>query len=132
MRNNVSDITSLSLDWQDVSINVPWRLPQEEYAEQPYDGLSFQSPEVLDAMRNAKIAACQPGDYDSHKDYEHLRKVHIDLNHAHLTDKQMIAVSLVFYGKVSRKRAAHAMRISTQCLKGHLDVALEKIERSLL
>jgi len=43
----------------------------------------------------------------------------------------LMAVSLVFYGGLKKKRAARAMNISSQALTDHLKAGLKKIGRSL-
>jgi predicted DNA-binding protein (UPF0251 family) len=48
-----------------------------------------------------------------------------------LTDRQLMAVSLVFYGGLKKNRAARAMNISSQALTDHLKAGLKKIGRSL-
>ncbi|QPJ64573.1 MAG: hypothetical protein G3M78_03850 [Candidatus Nitrohelix vancouverensis] len=59
--------------------------------------------------------------------YEHLKRAPINLNELNLTDKQLIAVSLVFYGGARKQRAAKAMKISSQAVSEHLTAALKKI-----
>jgi len=44
-----------------------------------------------------------------------------------LTDKQLIAVSLVFYGNLKKKVAARIMKISSQALTDHLKAGLKKM-----
>jgi predicted DNA-binding protein (UPF0251 family) len=48
-----------------------------------------------------------------------------------LTDKQLMAVCMVFYGGVKRKRAAQAMNITSQALSDHIKAALKKIGDNL-
>ncbi|MFQ5717273.1 MAG: hypothetical protein ACE5GQ_09255 [Nitrospinales bacterium] len=85
----------------------------------------------MEGLRNLIILSHPPAEYRPQKGYEYLRKARIDLVDARLTDKQMIAVSLVFYGNLRKVRAAQVMRITKQSLECHLKAALNKIERSL-
>jgi predicted DNA-binding protein (UPF0251 family) len=48
-----------------------------------------------------------------------------------LTDRQLLAVSLVFYGRVAKSRAARAMKISPQSLAEHLQAGLKKIQKAV-
>ncbi len=67
----------------------------------------------------------------SRAEFEYLKEVPIDLGEARLTDKQLMAVCMVFYGGVKKKRAARVMSISSQAVTDHLNAALKKIGRSL-
>jgi predicted DNA-binding protein (UPF0251 family) len=60
-------------------------------------------------------------------DFEYLKEASIDLGEARLTDKQLMAVCMVFYGGVKKKRAAQAMNITSQALSDHVKAALKKI-----
>jgi len=44
-----------------------------------------------------------------------------------LTDKQLMAVSLVFYGGLKKKLAARIMKISSQALSDHVKAGLKKM-----
>jgi hypothetical protein len=55
----------------------------------------------------------------------------IKLEEGKLTDKQMIAVSLVFYGSIPISKTARAIKITHQSLNDHISGALKKNERSL-
>lgn len=81
----------------------------------------LQRSQKLEAGENIRLS-----------DYAHLRDRPIDLEEIPLTDKQLMAVSLVFYGGVKKKRAADAMKISSQTLDDHIQAALKKIETSLM
>ena len=71
------------------------------------------------------------GDFSPRSGFSHLKKVRIDLGGLDLTDRQLLAVSLVFYGGVKKNRAARVMSISSQAVTDHLNAALKKIGRSL-
>lgn len=94
------------------------------------DLLRFYSAQDLESLQN--VAAQQTGAGYYMSEYAHLRERGIDLEAASLTDKQLMAVSMVFYGGVKKKRAAVAMQISNQALDDHIKAALKKIESSLL
>ena len=95
------------------------------------DRLSFTSNDVLEALGNNASHAEVGGDFFSRQGYAHLKDIQIDLGGLDLTDRQLMAVSLVFYGGLKKKRAARAMQISSQALTDHLVAGLKKIGRSL-
>lgn len=95
------------------------------------DQLSFVSNDVLEALDSAAPKGGVVGDFFTRDGYSHLKDVHIDLGGLDLTDKQLMAVSLVFYGGLKKNRAARAMQISSQALTDHLNAGLKKIGRSL-
>ncbi len=64
-------------------------------------------------------------------EYDHLKDISIDLGQICLTDKQLMAVCMVFYGGVKKKRAAQAMNITSQALSDHIKAALKKIEDNI-
>ena len=72
------------------------------------------------------IAVVIPG-----PEFEYLKEASIDLGEARLTDKQLMAVCMVFYGGVKKKRAAQAMNITSQALSDHVKAALKKIGDNL-
>ncbi len=76
--------------------------------------------------------ASLPGSiYFRRSGYEHLKTAQFDLEKANLTDKQLTAISLVFYCGAKKKRAARAMNITSQALSDHLKAGLKKIQMSL-
>lgn len=91
----------------------------------------FYAADVLEDLANANVSGVQPGGYFQRSGYGHLKTVKFDLEKANLTDKQLTAVSLVFYGGAKKKRAARAMSITSQALTDHLKAALKKIQMSL-
>jgi predicted DNA-binding protein (UPF0251 family) len=93
--------------------------------------LSFNPPEILEQMRNACNLEPAPAAYAPCREYSHLKDVKLDLGHLGLTDRQLLAVSLVFYGRVAKSRAARAMKISPQSLSEHLQAALKKIQKAV-
>jgi len=96
--------------------------------------LSFASPDVLESLSNRfpnGETDGSSGDFFPRDEFSHLKNVRIDLGGLDLTDRQLMAVSLVFYGGVKKKRAARVMSISSQAVTDHLNAALKKIGRSL-
>jgi predicted DNA-binding protein (UPF0251 family) len=93
--------------------------------------LQFFQIEHLDVMNQSRLAQYTPEQGSKESCQRYLKKLPIDLENAKLTDKQMIAVSLVFYGNIPKSRAARAMKITYQSLNDHISGALKKIERSL-
>ena len=109
---------------------------QEKMADLPeldaWDSqLSFNPTEILEQMRNASNQEPAPAGYAPCRGYEHLKDVKLDLGHLGLTDRQLLAVSLVFFGRVAKARAARAMKISPQSLSEHLQAALKKIQKAV-
>lgn len=95
------------------------------------DRLTFAAPEILELMRNTMSCAESSGEFGPRREYAHLKQVRFDLGKLDLTDRQLLAVSLVFYGGVAKARAARAMKISSQALTDHLTAALKKIQNAL-
>ena len=103
---------------------------QEALAPVPDDSrLYFSLPDELEFWLNrgdASDGACHP-----RAEFEYLKEATIDLGEARLTDKQLMAVCMVFYGGVKKKRAAQAMNITSQALSDHVKAALKKIGDNL-
>lgn len=95
------------------------------------DHLSFVDPGILILMQDASQTAAVVGDYEVCREHTHLKNQSIDLAQADLTDRQLIAVSLVFFGGVKKNHAARAMKISSQAVGDHLKAALKKISNHL-
>ena len=113
-------------DWQ----NAPGlEAPLDDSRWDPH--LSFTSPHVLESLGSQVSSGEAVGDFSPRAGFSHLKKVSIDLGGLDLTDRQLLAVSLVFYGGVKKNRAARAMSISSQAVTDHLNAALKKIGRSL-
>jgi hypothetical protein len=93
--------------------------------------LSFNPPEILEQMLNASTQEQAPAGYAPCRGYEHLKDLKLDLGHLGLTDRQLLAVSLVFFGRVAKARAARAMKISPQSLSEHLQAGLKKIQQAV-
>ena len=95
------------------------------------DRLQFFQIEHLDIMNQSRLAQHTPERGSRENCQRYLKKLPINLENAKLTDKQMIAISLVFYGNIPKSRAARAMQITYQSLNDHIKGALKKIEKSL-
>lgn len=93
--------------------------------------LRFFPLEELDLIRNAQNMGVELQDYRPRPEYSYLKDVHLDLENMSLTDKQVLAVSLVFYGGLKKKFAARIMKISSQALSDHLKAGLKKISVAL-
>ena len=55
----------------------------------------------------------------------------MDIGSMGLTDRQMVAVSLVFFGGIKKNLAAKIMKISCQALRGHIKAGLKKMSKML-
>lgn len=103
-----------------------WR---EALAPLPEDSrLYFSLSEELEFWLNRLATDSPEGSSRPRMEFEYLREASIDLGDARLTDKQLMAVCMVFYGGVKKKRAAQAMNITSQALSDHIRAALKKIE----
>jgi predicted DNA-binding protein (UPF0251 family) len=88
-------------------------------------------PEDLEFWLNRLAGDFPEGACHPRPEFEYLKEVSIDLGEARLTDKQLMAVCMVFYGGVKKKRAAQAMNITSQALSDHIKAALKKIGDNL-
>jgi len=115
-------------DCEDTS-NSRW---QEVLEPLPDDSrLYFSLPEELEFWLNRLAGDLSDGSCHPRSEFEYLKEVSIDLGEARLTDKQLMAVCMVFYGGVKKKRAAQAMNITSQALSDHVKAALKKIGDNL-
>jgi len=128
---SVKDASSASLNnFQKKWTSESRVIPDVDHGLDPH--LNFSSPEVLEMLLNRDPIKMGPGsEYQTRPEYSHLKEVDIDLDHAHLTDKQLMAVCLVFYGGVKKNRAARAMKITSQALSDHVKAALKKIKNNV-
>lgn len=90
------------------------------------------SPEIVNFIREKHTVSPQSGNSFWRKEYHFLKSRKVDLMKANLTDRQLQAVCLVFYGGIPRVRAACVMNISHQALRNHLEGALKKIHHRLM
>ena len=93
--------------------------------------LVFSLPEELEFWLSRLTGELSDGGCHVRPEFEHLKEIPIDLDQVRLTDKQLMAVCMVFYGGVKKKRAAQAMNITSQALSDHIKAALKKIENNL-
>ncbi len=111
------------------SAEEPWR---EALQPEPQDSrLYYSLSEELEFWLNRLAEEDAGGVCHPRGEFDHLRNAPIDLGEARLTDKQLMAVCMVFYGGVKKKRAAQAMNITSQALADHIKAALKKIEHNL-
>ncbi len=101
----------------------------DEMLEDRY--LTYLDPDVLEGVANARKSMEVTGGYGYVPGFGELRQANIDLENLPLTDKQLMAVCLVFYGGIKKKNAARAMKISAQALSDHIKAALKKIKGEL-
>jgi predicted DNA-binding protein (UPF0251 family) len=105
---------------------------QEALGPLPDDSrLTFSLPDELEFWLNRRAGDLPDGGCHPRLEFEYLKEVPIDLGEVRLTDKQLMAVSMVFYGGVKKKRAAQAMNITSQALSDHIKAALKKIGDNL-
>lgn len=65
--------------------------------------------------------------YPRWESWKFLRSTKFKLSDMALTDKQIIAVTLVIYGNERKKEAAKIMKITPQALEDHIDAGLKKV-----
>jgi predicted DNA-binding protein (UPF0251 family) len=107
-----------------------WREALDSLPDDPR--LSFSQPDQLEFWLNRLGSDCSDGEVQPRAEFAHLKEASIDLAEARLTDKQLMAVCMVFYGGVTKKRAAQAMNITSQALSDHIKAALKKIEENII
>ena len=93
--------------------------------------LTFLDPGVLEGVVNSRGQVDSSYMSSGNSGFEDLREITVNLEELPLTDRQLMAVCLVFYGGVKKKRAARAMNISAQALSDHVKAALGKIQNAL-
>jgi predicted DNA-binding protein (UPF0251 family) len=93
--------------------------------------LYFSLPDELEFWLNRLAGEFSDSSCHPRPEFAYLKEVPIDLGEARLTDKQLMAVCMVFYGGVKKKRAAQAMNITSQALSDHINAALKKIGNNL-
>ena len=93
--------------------------------------LYFGLPDELEFHLNRLADESSAGLCYPRSEFEYLKEISIDLDDVCLTDKQLMAVCMVFYGGVKKKRAAQAMGITSQALSDHVKAALKKIGNNL-
>jgi DNA-directed RNA polymerase specialized sigma24 family protein len=119
----------LNVDDSEESPKNRW---QEALEPLPDDSrLYFSLPEDLEFWLNRLAGDAADDKSHPRSEFEYLKDASIDLGESRLTDKQLMAVCMVFYGGVKKKRAAQAMNITSQALSDHVKAALKKIGDNL-
>jgi predicted DNA-binding protein (UPF0251 family) len=125
------EVYHLLLDASDCG-DAPQNRWQEALEPVPDDSrLYFSLPDELEFWLNRLAGDLSDGGCHPRSEFEYLKEVSIDLGEVRLTDKQLMAVCMVFYGGVKKKRAAQAMNITSQALSDHVKAALKKIGNNL-
>ncbi len=93
--------------------------------------LRFFPPDELELIRNAQHFGVEYQDFRPHSEFSYLKEGSLNLEDMGLTDRQLMAVSLVFYGGLSKKLAARIMKISSQALSDHIKAGLKKMSHVL-
>lgn len=89
--------------------------------------LSYFSPDDLETLRNYQGLHNDTLEFKSPEEYSYLREQSMDIGDMGLTDRQIVAVSLVFYGGIKKNLAAKIMNISRAALRGHIKAGLKKM-----
>ena len=111
------------------ALNSHWQEALEPLPDE--SRLYFGAPEDLEFWLNRLAGDFSDGSCHPRSEFEYLKEASIELGDARLTDKQLMAVCMVFYGGVKKKRAAQAMNITSQALSDHVKAALKKIGDNL-
>jgi len=74
--------------------------------------LSYFAPDDLEILRSYQGLQNDSLEFKSPKEYSYLKEQSMDIGDMGLTDRQIVAVSLVFYGGIKRNLAAKIMNIS--------------------
>ena len=93
--------------------------------------LRFFPPDELELIRNAQNLGVEYQDYRPHSEFSYLKEGSLNLGEMGLTDRQLMAVALVFYGGLKKKIAARIMKISSQALTDHINAGLKKMSHVL-
>ncbi len=102
-----------------------------DYESQEDYRLRFFPLDELEIIRNAQNLGVEFHDYCFDSEFSYLKEGSFKLEEMKLTDKQLMAVSLVFYGGLSKKFAARIMKISSQAISDHIKAGLKKISKAL-
>ena len=81
--------------------------------------LRFFTLNELEIIRSAQNFNVELNDYCPRQEYSYLKDFYLNFEDLDLTNKQLIAICLVFYGGLTRKFAARIMKISSQALSDH-------------
>ncbi len=98
-----------------------------DFASEEDYHLRFFPPGELELIRNAQNLGVEYQDYCPRAEFSYLKEGSLNLEDLRLTDKQLMAVSLVFYGGLKKKLAARIMKISSQALSDHIKAGLKKM-----
>ncbi|PIP73312.1 MAG: hypothetical protein COW89_02905 [Nitrospinae bacterium CG22_combo_CG10-13_8_21_14_all_47_10] len=93
--------------------------------------LRFFPPDELEIIRSAQHLGVEYQDYCPQPEFSYLKEGPLNLEDMGLTDRQLMAVSLVFYGGIKKKLAARIMKISSQALSDHIKAGLKKMGDAL-
>jgi len=89
--------------------------------------LRYFPPDELETLRNYQGLQNHSLEFKSPEEYSYLKEQSMDIGDMGLTDRQIVAVSLVFFGGIKRTLAAKIMKISCQALRGHIKAGLKKM-----
>jgi len=93
--------------------------------------LSYFPPDDLENIRNFQGLENYSLEFKPQGEYSYLKEQSIDLGSMGLTDRQIVAISLVFFGGIKKNLAAKIMKISCPALRGHINAGLKKISKTL-
>jgi predicted DNA-binding protein (UPF0251 family) len=123
---------NLKNTWRIISMLDSWKKnelvnPGFNYGTEDDYHLRFFPPGELEIIRNAQNFDVKFEDYRPRSEFSYLKEGFLNLEEMRLTDKQLMAVSLVFYGGLKKKLASRIMKISSQALSDHVNAGLKKM-----
>lgn len=107
------------------------RKTNDDYGTEDDYHLRFFPLDELEIIRNAQHFGVEVADYSTQPEFSYLRGESLNLEDMGLTDRQLMAVSLVFYGGIKKNLAARIMKISSQALSDHIKAGLKKMSHVL-
>ncbi|MBC8284332.1 MAG: hypothetical protein H8E32_11010 [Nitrospinae bacterium] len=93
--------------------------------------LRYFSPDDLENLSNFQRIENNYLEFKPQGEYSYLKEQALNIGEMGLTDRQIVAVSLVFFGGLKKNLAAKIMNISCQALRGHIEAGLKKISKIL-
>ncbi|MEK9627824.1 MAG: hypothetical protein VW455_02255 [Nitrospinota bacterium] len=93
--------------------------------------LRYFPSDELEILSNIQGLDSDCLEFQPQGEFSYLKEQSIDIGSMGLTDRQIVAVSLVFYGGLKKNLAAKIMKISPQALREHVKAGLKKISKFL-
>jgi len=125
-------VINLNNIWSDAGMSDSWsgsNIHENLELEGDYH-LSYFPPDELETLRDNQGLETRLLEFKPQGEYSYLKEQPMDIASMGLTDRQIVAVSLVFFGGVKKNLAARIMNISSQALRGHIKAGLKKMSKT--